>query len=163
MTAEQQVAYWKHHARRHEDAVKGMGDYQTLKDKASQYDALLATTQTDQERAVEAAKAEGRNAAKAEVTPQLVRTEIKAQAALAGMTDADALKALTDRLDTSTFLDDKGDIDADEVEKYVKTIAVTAPPPQSVPLGQGRTRTDVKPSVASGRELFEASRKKRPA
>jgi hypothetical protein len=32
---------------------------------------------------------------------------------------------------------------------------------QHVDLGQGRTRTDVKPSVSSGREMYEATRKKR--
>lgn len=159
MTDAQQAAYWKHHARKHEDTVKSMGDYQTLKDKAAQVDVLLAASQTDQERAVEAAKAEARTAAKAEVTPQLVRTEIKAQAALAGMTDAAALKALTDRLDTSTFLNDKGEINDEEVASYVKSIATT-PPPAHVPLGQGRTPTDVKPSVQNGRDLFASTRGK---
>jgi hypothetical protein len=163
MSVEQREAYWKHHARKHEDAVKSMGDYQSLKDKASQYDALVAASQTEQERAVEAAKAEGRTAGKAEVTPLIVRTEIKAQAALAGMTDAAALKALTDRLDTTTFLNDKGDIDPDEVEKYVKSIVTKPAATQSVSLGQGRTRTDVKPSVANGRQLFAESRGKKPA
>lgn len=143
-----------------EDRAKGKdAEFTTAKEKAAQYDILLSTAQTDQERAVETAKQEARAAAQLEAAPRIVRAEFRAAAK--GILDDTQLAALLEDRDLTKYVTDSGDVDE---AKVAKIVAAAAPKgaQQSVSLGQGRTRTDVKPSVAAGREMFEA-RKKRTA
>jgi hypothetical protein len=148
-------------SRRWEDRAKEKDpEFQTAKEKAAQYDALLATTQTDQERAVEQAKQEARAAAQLEAAPRIVRAEFRAAAK--GVLSDEQLAGLMEfvsEADPTKYLTESGDVDED---KIAKRVASFAPKDQQkhVDLGQGKRRTDVKPSVASGRELYEASRKR---
>jgi hypothetical protein len=159
MTAPQQVAYWQAQSRQHESRVKAMGDYDTLKDKASQYDALADSVKTEQDRAVEAAKAEGKAAALQEAAPELVASAFDAAAARAGLSEAQATALLED-LAFANFLTADGKVDRAKVTAKVAAFAPTAAPRPPTLLGQGRTPTDVKPSVASGADLFNRSRKR---
>lgn len=161
MTAVEQAAYWKFHARQHESRVKAMGDYDDIKSKAAQYDALSDASRTDQERAVETAKAEGKAAALQEAAPRLVRAEFRA-AAKGVLTDA-ARDAILEDLDFSKYLTDKGEVDEAKVAAKVTALAPAGPQRPPVQLGQGRTPTEVKPSVQSGKDLYEQSRKRQTA
>lgn len=161
MTAVEQAAYWKFHARQHESRVKAMGDYDDIKSKAAQYDALSDASRTDQERAVETAKAEGKAAALQEAAPRLVRAEFRA-AAKGVLTDA-ARDAILEDLDFSKYLTDKGEVDEAKVTAKIAAIAPAPTGRPPVTLGQGRTSTEVKPSVSAGRDLFDATRKRKTA
>lgn len=156
MTDKQQAAYWKHYARQHEGRVQQMSDYDSLKDKAAQYDALSEASRTDQERAIQAARDEAKAAALQEAAPRLVRAEFRA-AAKGVLTDA-ARDAILEDLDFSKYLTDKGEVDEAKVAAKVAALAPTEPQRPPVQLGQGRTGTDAKPSVETGRALYEQHR-----
>ncbi len=49
MKPEEQVAYWQHQARRHEDRVKSMADYDQLKQVEAEYQRIREANQTEQE------------------------------------------------------------------------------------------------------------------
>jgi len=97
MTAEQQVAYWKHQARRHES---------TSKKNHEELETLRKQGMSDQERAVEEAREAGRNEANAAATVRVVAAELKA----AGVPADDIAD-----LDLSKFLTSEGEVDADKV------------------------------------------------
>lgn len=157
MPTDQQAAYWKHQARKHEDRVKSMADYETVK---AERDQLKQATQTDAEKAIEAAKAEAAEAARAEARketlPALVKAEFKAAAA--GKIPADRLATILDPLDLTKFLDAAGaEVDTDKVQQYVDGLA---PDGKKWPdMGQGRrgdtTRTT---GVGAGKSLYEERR-----
>lgn len=140
MNPEQQAAYWKQQARKHESTVKEFGkrygDYESLKERASQYDALLATTQTDQERAVTQARKEAAEAARAEAQRefggQLVAARL--QSALAGRLADEQIESLLEGVDPTRFLTDAGSVDAEKVTKWADRVA----PKRSADLGQGQ-------------------------
>lgn len=140
MAAGEQVAYWKHQARKHEGAFKDLGkrygDYDKIAERAQQYDALLASTQTDQERAVAeartAAAAEARTAAVQEFGGQLVAAQL--HSALAGRLDPAQIEGLVEGVDPHRFLTDTGVVDADKVTKWVDRVA----PKKTADLGQGQ-------------------------
>jgi predicted nucleic acid-binding protein len=136
MTVEQQAAYWKHQARKHETAIKSLGDVNELRSKAEQYEALLRTTQTDQERAVEDARrtaaAEATAAARKQYGGLLV--DAKITAATAGRLDDRQLSTLLSGLDRSRFLTATGEVNADALAEFVDGIA----PAKPADLGQGR-------------------------
>lgn len=117
MTDAQQAAYWKHQARKHETTSKARADYDTVK---AERDKIKAASQTEAEKAVEAAKAEASTSAKVEArnqyVPQLVAAKL--EAALAGKMPADKIAAQVDFLDHTKFLTDTGEVDTDKVKQY---------------------------------------------
>jgi hypothetical protein len=139
MEPAQQVAYWKHQARKHENTVKEFGkrygNYDQIAERARQYDALLASTQTDQERAVaearKSAAEEARAAAVAEFGGQLVAARL--HSALAGRLDQEQIEGLIEGVDPRRFLDDSGAVDTDKVTKWADRVA----PKRTADLGQG--------------------------
>lgn len=146
MTAPQQAAYWMAQSKKHEGRVNAMSDYESLKDKAAQYDALADASRTEQERAVETARAEGKAAGLQEAAPRLVRAEFR-HAAKGRITDA-ARDAFLEDLDFSKYLTDKGEVDEAKVAARIDAIAPKEPTRPTVQLGQGRTASGAKPSVA---------------
>lgn len=160
MTEGQQAAYWRHQARKHEDRVKGMADYDAIR---AERDRLRASTQTDAEKAVEKAREEAREAALAEARsatlPALVRAEFKAAAA--GRIPADKLAGILEPLDLTKFLAaDGGEVDADKVQQYVDGIA-PADGKKWPDTGQGRRQSQQAKGVGAGRELFESRHAKK--
>jgi len=147
MNPEQQAAYWKHQARKHEKTAKDLrgqyGDYDTLRERASQYDALLRSTQTEQERAVaearDAAAKEARAAALNEFGGQMVAARL--HTALAGRRSPDEIDALIEGVDPRRFLTDAGQVDAEKVAAWADRIA----PKKAADLGQGRRGEAGKP------------------
>lgn len=157
MSAEQQVAYWKAQSRKHENTAKARADYDELREKASQYDALVAASQTDQERAVAAARQEARAEAIQSVAPRLVSAEFRAAAK--GVLTAEQVTTLLEDLDLSKYLTDKGEVDVERIEKKVLAFAPTdgGKSGGAPDLGQGRRN----PATVSGREAGLAEAQKR--
>lgn len=160
MPAEQQAAYWKHQARKHEERASRSADYD---DVVAERDRLRQATLSDSEKAIEAARTEAADAARAEVRketlPNLVKAEFKA--AVAGRIPADRLSALIEPLDLTKFLTaDGGEVDTDKVQRYVDGIA-PADAKKWPDTGQGH-RTSTKTSgVGAGRDLYESRRPKK--
>jgi hypothetical protein len=139
MTAKEEAAYWRHKARLHEDRWKGVADYDAVKDKAAQYDRLVATQQTEHEKAVAAARAEGRADALQQAGGQVV--DFAVRAAAAGRMSKEAVDGLLGHLDRSRFVDSvTGAVDADKVYQFIGSIAPTpvasADPTAGTPTGQ---------------------------
>jgi len=157
MTVEEQVAYWKAQSRKHENTVRARSDYDDLKTKAKERDDLVAANATEQERAVAAAKAEGRSEAMRAAGPRLVEAHF--MAAAAGRLDEERVKAILEPLNADHFLTDSGDVDTAKVTTYVNGIAPvmgTGKPPAVGPSsrGQGQRNSSASPSVASGRDRY---------
>lgn len=158
MNAEQQAAYWKHQARKHETAAKARSDYDAV---VAERDRLKSATQTEAEKAVEAAKTEASTAAKVEArnqyVPQLVSAKL--EAALAGKMPADKIAAQVEFLDHTKFLTESGEVDTDKVQQYAAGLAPAGG--QWPDMGQGNRgkQTSVK-GVNAGADMFAASRGK---
>jgi hypothetical protein len=113
--------------------TKKYRDYDALKDKATKYDTLSATTQTEHERAIAEAEETGYGAAYSALAPALVKAEFRAAAFRAGLTD-EQLEALTEDVDLTRYLDDDGEPDLERIQRKVKAIAPKQAPPS---FGQG--------------------------
>lgn len=136
MTESQQLAYWRHQAKKHENRNKAMVDYDDLRAKAEQYDALLATTQSEHEKAVAEARRQGETEAMAKANQRLVKAYV--MAAVGDRLAPDSVNAVLDNLDPTKFITN-GDVDTDKVNAYAAVIAppaapaATAPPTQQPP------------------------------
>jgi hypothetical protein len=145
MTAKQQAAYWKAQARKHEDRVKGMSDYDKYKEAFDEYQRLLTASQTEQEKAVAEARRQGRTEALKETGGQLVEQWVRAAAA--GRLAEESVTALLTGLDRSRFLHENGGVDTDKVYQFVGSIAPAAAPVQ--PDGQGVPVNPAQPPVTA--------------
>jgi hypothetical protein len=161
MTAEQQAAYWKDKARKHEDVVKDLkpklADYDALKTKADEWDAFQHTADTEHEKALAAAREEAAKTAaekaraeeRARLIPVAVGAALRTQ--LAGRLEAKQVDALLDGIDHNRFLDDNGAVDADKVRDWVADVA----PKKDPDLGQGRRGNNPPDGVAAGQAEYE--------
>lgn len=142
-------------------------DYADLKTKAAEYDRAIEAARTDQEKAVEAAKNEGRTEALTAANSRLLSAEARALAAEAKF----AAPALVVRaLDLSDVkVNDDGTVDAEAIKAKLKEAADSGAfvvgdgekPKPKPDRAQGGTAAKGDKSVASGRELFEARRAKK--
>lgn len=107
-------------------------DYDTVKERAALYDQLLASTQTDQERAAAEAEERAYNAAMGSTVPKLVRAEFRAAAK--GVLEKDQLEALLEDVDLTKYAGDDGEPDLEKIEKRIAALAPKTPPPS---FGQG--------------------------
>lgn len=160
MSPGQQAAYWRHQARKHEDRAKAAPTAEELAELRAardERDQLRQELMTESEKAIEAAKQEGRQAAAAEFGERLVAAEFTAAAAGRQVN----LDALLTGLDRSRFLKD-GEPDRDAIKAFVDAIAPAEPqqppvPPRGPDLEQGyRTPPTNKPTTASGSDLYAA-------
>lgn len=122
MTAEQQVAYWKHQSRKHEDRVKAMSDYESVK---AERDDLKAKHQTADEKALEDATTAAADAARAEERSRHLSRLFAAEfrAAVGGRIPADRVATLVAPLNPTHFLTPDGEVDTDKVQQYVDGLA----------------------------------------
>lgn len=98
---------WKHFSKQHENNWK----------KASgELDALKASTQTDAEKAIEAAKAEARAAALGEVGVRLATAELEKRAAKAGVTLPDS-----SFINMNALMND-GEPNGDAIDQFLGTL-----------------------------------------
>lgn len=130
MTPEQQTAYWRAQARKHEAQVKAWGDYPQLQARSAQYDQLLAATQTEQQRAVAEAEARGRQAAMAENGTQLAEAWLRS--AIGTRLPREQADALVAGANLQGFVAAGGQgVDTDKVFAYVNAVV-----PYQVPQAQ---------------------------
>lgn len=151
MTVDQQVAYWKVQARRHESRAAAHADYDTIKTELEQ---LRARTQTAEEKAIEDAKAAGRAEATTATLPRLLQAEFRAAAA--GRVTPEQLASVTAPLDPKFFLTAKGDeVDTAKVQTFIDGIAPAAPGKTWPAMGQGRHETVPTNAREAGRAAAE--------
>lgn len=121
MNVEQQLAYWKHHSRKHEDQVKAFKG--VTPDKIAEYEARIGELESEKltadERALQTAKQEAADAAsaaaKAKYLPRIQTLEVKALASTVFGEDTERLKAFMDVADPSKFLGEDGQVDESKV------------------------------------------------
>jgi len=121
MTEAQRTAYWKHHSRRHEDAVKAYKGLtpQQVADLQAENDSLKSEKLTADERTVANAKKEAADVAaataKAEFLPQIQVLEVKALASTVLGEDKDRLAAFMAIADPSKLVGADGHVDESKV------------------------------------------------
>ena len=118
MTVEQREAYWKHNARKHEEAEKA---YKALGKTPDEIKALLDASKPDSEKALEAAREEGRAEARAEVNKTIADTLVASRLKSLDKKAEDfpALEAL----DLTKFTNDDGSLNTDKVTAVIDSIA----------------------------------------
>lgn len=138
MTAEQRESYWKYHARQWETRAKEKADYDALKEKAGQYDQLVASQASQTEQQIAAAKQAGYQEAAAKAAVVLVDAHIRA--GLQNRLGPDQVEVLAGNLNHQHFLAADGlSVDAAKVATFISTVApqaaaaVTAPAAPAVP------------------------------
>lgn len=176
MNPEQQAAYWRSMARKHEQRVKDMSDYDQLKSDHAKYQDLVAASQTEHEKAIAEARRQGATEASAAAGARMV--EAWFHAAAAGRIDTDRVNALLEGLDRSKFLGSNGDVDTAKVYNFVGNFAPAAPtqtppeptgaqppatpapapppvasPPRVTDFGQGQPSTATPTGLEAGREI----------
>lgn len=159
MEPDQQVAYWRHQARKHESRAEGASDYDQIK---AERDELKAKHQTADEKAVEdatrAAAETARTEERAKLAPRLVTAEFKA--ANGGRIPADKFTAVLDGIEPTKFLTPEGEVDTDKVQRFVDGIA-PADGKKWPDTGQGRRLAQKPAGVGAGRDLYESRRPKK--
>lgn len=120
MTGEQQVAYWQHQSRKHEQRVNAMADYEQLKTKAAEYEQHLQATQTEQQRAVAEARRQGAAEALAGANNQIVEQWVRSAAH--GRLAPESVDALLAGLNRAAFVTD-GQVDTARVWSFVSSLA----------------------------------------
>lgn len=163
MTPEQQTAYWRDKAQKHErlwkevkasEGYKNAGAYKKVK---AELDELKQATLSDAERAVDAARSEGETAGEARAAQRYQRKIVAAELQLATGQSADALKYL----DHTAFLTDAGEVDADKVTEYAELHGASKTQDKRsdswvIDAGKRGTHDGGTPSVKSGRERYLA-------
>lgn len=168
MTSEQQAAYWKSKARKHEQTWQSVIDKNLTPEQVLAMQERLAEADraalTDQERAIADAREAGRvealrqtSTAAAEATFRLAM-----RSAQPDISDDDLSKAVQ-LTNVSALVDENGGINEQLVLEAVKyRSAVTASVPGPTPdMGQGRRGTTAAPSgISAGAALFNEKRGK---
>ncbi len=121
MTAEQQAAYWKFQARKHENEAKSRADYDDLKAKADELAQIKAANQTDQEKALNDARDEARREGENIGAERYLKDAVMGRfQALTGKNDDDVAKAFA-HVDAHSFVTDTGDLDVDALKEFAGT------------------------------------------
>jgi hypothetical protein len=159
MTPEQQTAYWKHKARKHENTVKSLPkDFEQIKADAA---AFRKSQQTPDQ----AKEEELRNSIREEVrkdllkqnAPKLVSAEFKSL--VGDKLPAKTLNAFLEDLDHTKFITDDGEVDTERVKTRVEALVPEDAPPANQQR-QSRTHQGRRPGatgsgISAGRQLFE--------
>lgn len=138
-------------------------DYDTVKQRAEQWDKFVEESKPEQEKALSAARQEAEQAAyqkaRGEFGGKLVQAHI--QAAAAGRLPEGAVTALVAGVDTSRFLTEAGDVDTVKVTSFIDGIAPAGTGAQQRPGGFGQGPRDGAPKAGleAGAALWEARHK----
>lgn len=124
MTPEQQAAYWKYHARKHENTARSFegglsaADAKALQDKLA---ALEAEKLSADERALQEAQRQAAEAARVEAeqvwVPKLHRAQVKAVAST--RLDDESLGLFLEGTNLGAFVGEDGEIDSAKLTKYL--------------------------------------------
>lgn len=169
MTDKEQAAYWKYHARKHENIVKEQKDYSELKEKAAKFDALNKPEDKDDKNDGTPGAPVDAAALRAEILAELRAEQLPAQvrsafvAAVGDRLEEDALDNILEDIDLNKFVKD-GSVDVERVKTKAELIA---PAVRQVTrrsgnrTHQGTRERTTGSTVASGKELFEEFSKKK--
>lgn len=157
MTSDQQAAYWKHQARKHEGVVKGLGNIDELKAKAARADELEQERLGESEKAINAAREEGRQAALAEARPKLVESSFRSVAGQRHL-PAEQIDTLWQAVNPQAFLTDMGEVDTDKVTNYLSAVSPAEDPKSGLYSTGGGQRDQIQ---QTGREAGLAEAQKR--
>lgn len=100
-------------------------DYDELKTKAAEYDQFKESSKSEQQKAIDAARAEGANEVAGKFTTRIVNAEIKATAASLGFSDPGDAIALFGDISKVEIGDDGPDAEA--IKKRLGDIAASKP------------------------------------
>ncbi|MDP7729502.1 hypothetical protein [Mycobacterium sp. TY813] len=151
MTEAQQLAYWKHHARRHEDTVKAFKGLtpQQVADLQAENDSLKTEKMSADEKALKAARDEAfkqaQQEAQAQYLPQIQRSDI--QRIAGDIVSGEKLKAFLDIVapakpdggfhSPTAVLGEDGQVSEEKVMGYLTAMyGGDAPPPPAGPRWQ---------------------------
>lgn len=164
MDDKQQIAYWKHHARKHEGVANSRADYDDQKAAAEKWRAHEEANKKPEQKVIDQAAADARAEERRKAAPRIVTAEFKSAAAEEGV-DKALLAVFLEDIDPLKYLDKDGEPDTEKIEKRVKALAGSGgkKPPQRKreDTHQGYRRTDGATGVANGRSLFEDRNKKK--
>lgn len=137
-------------------------DYDTLKERASQWDTFVEESKTDAQKALDQAKRDAETTAyqraRSEYGGKLVDAHLRAAAA--GRLSDGALSALLGGVNTALFLTDTGDVDTTKITQFIDGIAPTVTPSNRPGgFGQGPREGAPKRGLEAGRAAFEARHK----
>jgi hypothetical protein len=141
--------------------------FDDFKKKAEEFDKAAEAARTDQEKAVEAARNEGKTEALTQANTRLLSAEARALAAEAKFANPALVVRALDLKDVK--VNDDGSVDADAIKAKLKEAADSGAfvigdgekPKPKPDRAQGGAASKGDKSVASGRELFEARRAKK--
>ncbi|MFC9847787.1 hypothetical protein ACFWFF_01555 [Streptomyces sp. NPDC060223] len=125
---------WKAHSREWERRAKANAN------AAIELEKLRAANMSEQEKAVKAAKDEGRTAALAEATPQIAQARLEVAAARAGVD----LSEFAEYIDVAKFIGEDGQVDNKAIKAAVTKFSKLAPK------GAGRSGADLGGAGGSG-------------
>jgi hypothetical protein len=123
MTPEQREAYWKHYARKHEDAVKGFGGLtpQQVAELQAKVEELEAKNMSADEKMLKTARQEAFKQATAEAEakylPQIRAATV--QSIASKIVTGEQLSAFMDVVDTSKLLDEHGAVSEQKITGYL--------------------------------------------
>jgi hypothetical protein len=157
MTTEQQLAYWKFHARQHEGVAKSRADYDQQKAAADAWRKYQEENKAPDQKVVDQAAEKARLEERTKLAPRLVAAEFKALAA--GEVPKDLLDGFLEDVDYTKYLDANGDIDTAKVQKRVDALKPKQTQ-QRKSNHQGYRPSDGATSVAVGRDLFASRHNK---
>src|SRR5690625_1163632 len=159
MTADQQAAYWKYHAQKHERRSKEREDYDAIK---AERDRLKQSTMTDAEKQIEEAREEGKALAAQEYSDRMVDAMLRGTLKGHGL-KADDIDSRLSFIDRKAFLTDNGEVDSDKVNAYLEANAPGEKKKESWPDTGGGNRGGGKGlggSVQAGKDLYAQRRGK---
>lgn len=158
MKPEEQTAYWRHQARKHENAYKGL-DLDALKAKAAAHDAAEAAKLTPSEQAIQQAKEAGKAEAAVEANRKTATAILKVSLQSRGKS-AESVEAILGATNPDSFVVN-GDVDADKVAAYADQFITGTTGVTATGMGQGNQSNRTKSTgVAAGRDMFASGRKK---
>lgn len=130
MTEPQQIAYWKHHARKHEANAKP-ADYDALKAQAATAAALEADKATDHEKALLKALEDGKALGAATFLGDAVKARVLH---LTGKTEAE-VDSLLEFTDVTKFTQADGTLDLTKLTSFATSVGMKAPEDPGTPPG----------------------------
>ncbi len=139
-------------------------DYDTLKERAGQWDRFVEEAKPEQEKALDNARKEAESAAYAKARSEFGGKLVQAHltAAAAGRLPEGAVTALVAGVDTSRFLTDAGDVDTAKVTQFIDGIAPATnggTPSRPGGFGQGPRDGAPKAGLEAGAALWESRHK----